>query len=162
MSAVVEENYEEDRRALLQFYSSKSSDHNSYLLTLTVVFFAFVQTIQYVKSGIARNLFVATGFSVIFAVLWYVLLRAFFWGTLSSISCNRRPISIEDYCKIMKYDYYKDIVCITTLERLNFACVFGYMKDHRFRYHAKNPIICLLLGVLVFVIVYLSIPLWIT
>ena len=155
MAEIDEEDPEEDRRALLKYYSSQSSQHTAYILTLTVGFFTFVQALQYVKLvDISRNIFIAIVLSGFFTVFWYLLLRTIFWGTLSSLACYHRSIPIEDYCKRVAYAYNRNIVCITNLQRLNYECIDGYKRDHRFLYYAMKPKLCALLWVIASVIAY--------
>lgn len=155
MKYVDEEDLEEDRRTLLKYYSSQSSQHIAYVLTLSIGFFTFIQALQYLKlAGVSRDVLVSVLLSSFLTIFWYLLLRTFFWGTLSSLACYHRPISEEEYCRRVAYEYNKKIVCITTLQRLNFECIDAYKRDHLIRYYAMKPKSCALLWLVSSVIAY--------
>ncbi len=163
----------EARNELLQHFSSKSSNQAITILSVVLVFFAWVESLQYV--GAIQNLWLKALWYVLpLELIFFVCLRAigrlFFWGISADAIIRVKMKETSEYseCSLLKHgeEYIpKSVLLATTYHiRLVHAC-FDYRKELlktnrslRIRYnltHGRGLLVLSLVTLLVLLIMYI-------
>jgi hypothetical protein len=125
---------EQDARdCLLRYYNSKSIAHGSYVLSIAIGFFAFIQAIPYIPEISAStipffenslkeftNIFI---FSIFITSGLYLFARTLYWGVLSGYALHVSPISYQEA-------YRRDPAATNLIHRLNVACTANFVTHH--------------------------------
>jgi len=116
------------RETLLNYYSSECRDHGSYILTVAVSVFAFLQIIDFLKKSVVYSNFII-GFilSGLVTVSLYIIFRTISWGWLASYALHVREMSVEDAAKRLNPKFER----INLLIRLHYACIYEHNRDHK-------------------------------
>ncbi len=121
-------NEEEDQKArdvLLKYYSSECTVHGSYIVTVGIGFFAFLQVVAFIQERfVYPEWFVSFILSIFITIGIYLTVRTIFWGTLASFALHVREIGAEE----VKIDNQRDRD--TLLFRLHSACIKYFKKHH--------------------------------
>ena len=134
MSLLFDNPYEQDARdCLLKYYSSEGVSHGSYVLSVAIGFFAFIQAIPYIPEisvstiPIIENSFKESIsiciFSTFITLGLYLLARTLYWGVLSGYALHVPPISYQEA-------YRCDPSATNIIHRLNQACVAFFGINH--------------------------------
>lgn len=151
-----DEEYGDDRRALLSYYSSKCNSHITYILTLVVAFFAFVQAQPFIRIAPQIDIVIISATMGTFASLsWYLFFRTVYWGTLSAYITYVRPLTIKECEKRTHYEVNCERVYITKQYRLNLACMDIFENFHHLLTLLMRIDVSLLSGVLTSAVIYL-------
>lgn len=138
---------EEARRALLQHYSSKTSNQAIVIVTLALVFFGFTQTLGFLHNSVIVAVYewaVLTGlFAVGFRAIHKLLGYGFLADSITAVSMKSEQDTLDylnkeqlkHLCKLSQE--YSETA--TYLERLSFACSLRsqWHKDHDKRWNYR-------------------------
>lgn len=121
---------EEARRALLQHYSSKSSNEAVIIVTLGLVFFGFTQTLEFLHNNVVVALYEWLVLTVLLAVGFRAVLKLLGYGFLADSVHAVSMKSEQDTLNYLKSEQLKHLCkppqtyseTATYLERLSWAC----------------------------------------
>lgn len=123
-----EENDQKERATLLKYYFSECTIHGSYILTVAIGFFAFIQIIEFIQENVIfPEMFVILAFSLFITISIYLLARTFFWGILASLALHIREVSVEEAKKGMDLKLQK----ISLMFRIHQGCTDFFKKSHQ-------------------------------
>lgn len=126
---------EQDARdSLLKYYNSKAVAHGSYVLSVAISFFAFIQAIPYIPEisdltipffeNSFKELINIFIFSAFITCGKYLFARTLYWGVLSGHALHVAPMKYDNAVKT-------DPAASSLLHRLNQACVAEFKKHHK-------------------------------
>jgi hypothetical protein len=139
---------EEARRALLQHYSSKSSNQAITIVTLALVFFGFTQTLGFLQNAVVVTVYEGAVLSVLFAVGLRAIHKLLCYGFLADSIIAVGMKSEQDTLDYLNKEQLKRLCKLsqeysetaTYLERLSLACSLRWQwhinHDRRWNYRA--------------------------
>jgi hypothetical protein len=135
MCSLFDNPHEQDARdCLLKYYNSEGIAHGSYVLSVAVGFFAFVQAIQYIPEisvstiipifeNSIKDLIIFSILSTFVTFGLYLFARTVYWGVLSGYALHVPPMSYEEA-------HRRDPAATNLIHRLNVACVEYFEAHH--------------------------------
>src|SRR3989304_7234338 len=92
-----EEEDQKTRDALLRYYSSECTVHGSYIITLGIGFFGFLQVVTFIQRNVVYpDVILSLIVSTFASIGVYLVVRTIFWGTIASYVLHVREISPEE------------------------------------------------------------------
>ena len=135
MSFFFENPHEQDARdCLLKYYSSEGVAHGSYVLSVAIGFFAFIQAVQYIPEiyvstviplieNSIKDVLIFFILSTFIAFGLYLFARTVYWGVLSGYALHVPPVSYQEAER-------RDPSGTNLIHRLNWACIENFRKHH--------------------------------
>jgi hypothetical protein len=121
------------RDCLLKYYNSEGVAHGSYVLSIAIGFFAFIQAVPYIPEISVltipiieisfKELVSVLVFSAFITIGLYLLARTLFWGVLSGYATHVPPLPYKETLE-------SSPSATNLIYRLNQACIAKFRTRH--------------------------------
>jgi hypothetical protein len=118
------------RAALLKYYSSESTVHGGFILTVAIGAFASFQIVtDILNTSPYREVLINAILGFFLTASIYLVARTLFWGTMTSYVLHVRELTVAEMSTKMVND---ELDKVTYLLRLDAACIRYFEAHHRY------------------------------
>lgn len=128
-----QEEEQKARESLLRYYHSECMAHGTYILTVAIGIFAFLEVLRYVQfpNEVWQKIVISLGLGLFSIIGFRFLVRTKLWGVMASDILCVKPMSYEKAAERLKARLWKGTANITLLIRLQYACEALFKDNHK-------------------------------
>jgi len=128
-----QEEEQKARESLLRYYYSECMAHGTYILTVVIGIFTFLEVLGNVQfpNELWQKIVISLGLGLLSVIGFRFVVRTKLWGVMATDILCVKPMSTEDAADRLKARLWKGTTNITLLIRLQYACAALFKDNHK-------------------------------